>query len=431
MKKHFLLPVFFIFSLQTFGQEVAKKYVQQNIVPINSIEASFADDSDLEVIGNSIGDARIVMLGEQDHGDGATMQAKSRLVKYLHEKKGFTVLAFEGDYYGLTQGWEEIEKDNKSIERLLQLNLHGVWPFCQQCVDLFYDYIPATHQTDNPLQLAGFDNQLIYRNTIDSLSIRVDRYLQTQDIAFVKDPAYAEFFKPTVHALTQPQLRRPLIGDTQTLLRFYEMAEQVLSQIDRTEAETLDFMLIKNLKEHAIQLAFAKDVRKSGEIRDRQMADNLRWLADVKYPDAKIIVWAANAHIMKNANTALKHKQYAHDWMGTVFTSDSQRNAQTYVLGFSSKHGEFKRVSLPNSTRVPKPLKNSFETWIDDKYTFAFVDFKRFREENPHFSEYFLMKGHGQQYSHGVWTDMFDGIFYIKDMTPCIDAIPASMRQPN
>lgn len=423
MRKYLLLSLLVILSCQAFGQEVIKKYVQANTIPIQSIEANYTDDTDLEEIGKAIGDARIVMLGEQDHGDGATMLAKSRLVKYLHEKKGFTVLAFEGDYFGLNEGWEHVQKDEQNIKRLLQQNLHGVWTYCQQCAYLLYSYLPATHRTDNPLQIAGFDNQLIYRYTIDSLSIRVDRYLQAQSIPFLKDEAYASFFKPTLHALTKPQLRKPLIGDKQTLIQFHNMAEIVLAQLDKAEITSIDYMLIKNLKEHAKQLSI-DDHHPSNVIRDRQMADNLRWLADVKYPDAKIIIWAANAHVMKNANTALKYKQYAHDWMGTVFTSDSLRNEQTYVLGFSSKYGAYKRVGQPQSTRVLKPLKNSFETWLDDKHAYAFIDFKRFRKENPSFSKHFPMKGHGQQHDVGIWTEMYDGIFYIRDMTPCIDAIP-------
>jgi erythromycin esterase-like protein len=82
------------FSLQTEGQDLIRDYVKSNTVRLSSINPDSIDYSDLAPIGRAIGDARVVMLGEQDHGDAPTFLAKARLIKYLHEKKGFNVLAF-------------------------------------------------------------------------------------------------------------------------------------------------------------------------------------------------------------------------------------------------------------------------------------------------------------------------------------------------
>ena len=79
-------------------------------MPIASIQPDLVEFSDLDAVGAAIGDARIVMLGEQDHGDGATFLAKTRLIKYLHEEKGFNVLAFEADFFGLNEGWSQLPK---------------------------------------------------------------------------------------------------------------------------------------------------------------------------------------------------------------------------------------------------------------------------------------------------------------------------------
>ena len=67
---------------------------------LNSIDPNDTDFSDLAPIGKAIGRSRVVLLGEQSHGDGATIAAKIRLVKYLHEKCGFDVLAWESGIYG-------------------------------------------------------------------------------------------------------------------------------------------------------------------------------------------------------------------------------------------------------------------------------------------------------------------------------------------
>ena len=63
-----------------FGQDV-RSYVAANTVPIATLDAISEDYADLAPFGQAIGEARVVMLGEQDHGDGPTFQAKTRLVK--------------------------------------------------------------------------------------------------------------------------------------------------------------------------------------------------------------------------------------------------------------------------------------------------------------------------------------------------------------
>ena len=104
------------FAFQVFvavplkAQKDIKDYVKLNTNSVTTIDPKDTDYSDLEAIGNAIGDARIVMLGEQDHGDAPTFLAKTRLIQYLHEKKGFNVLAFESDFFGLNYGWDQIKK---------------------------------------------------------------------------------------------------------------------------------------------------------------------------------------------------------------------------------------------------------------------------------------------------------------------------------
>ena len=69
-------------------QKDIKSFVTENRVDIRTISPDSTNFSEFEAIGKAIGDSRVVMLGEQDHGDAPTFLAKTKLIKYLHEKWG-------------------------------------------------------------------------------------------------------------------------------------------------------------------------------------------------------------------------------------------------------------------------------------------------------------------------------------------------------
>jgi erythromycin esterase len=416
MKKYLLLYLVTLIYFESYSQGQLKKYVQNNTVPISSIQADFADDSDLEEIAKAVGDARVIMLGEQDHGDGATMLAKSRLIKFLHEKKGFNVLAFESDFFALNQGWEELPKNQQSIQQFLRYNIHGVWSRCQQCDELLNSYIPNSYIQGKPLIISGFDNQSFYRYSTDSLMNITNSYLRKQNIEFCKSLNYKDKFLPLIKELAGGNSYSNLAKKKDDLNSFIAMADTVISQL--AGSKDFEFMLVKNLQSYARQISTEVYAERSF-IRDEQMAQNLDWLSKVKYPNDKIIVWAANTHILKNANTAFKYPKLAGNYMGTVFTKDSLNNEQTYVLGFTSKGGFSQRAGFREGFEVYKPIKNGFENWIDNKHYFAFIDFKHFKKQNPGFKEFIPMKGYGHGTDLAVWTDIFDGVFYIRNMTPC------------
>ncbi len=100
MRKQVLLLVTCLFAVSAYCQKSddllssLKKYS----APVRSIEPGDEDLSDLQPIATKIGDARLVILGEDTHGDGETEKAKVRMIKFLHEKMGFDVIAWEFNY---------------------------------------------------------------------------------------------------------------------------------------------------------------------------------------------------------------------------------------------------------------------------------------------------------------------------------------------
>ncbi len=126
MLKAILLFITLCLTFFTKAQTDLKSFVKQNAASIFTIEPDSTDYADLDVIGKAIGNAKIVMLGEQDHGDAPTFLAKTRLIKYLHERMGFNVLAFESDFFGLNFGFDKLDKSRSNIDSFLQKNIFPI-----------------------------------------------------------------------------------------------------------------------------------------------------------------------------------------------------------------------------------------------------------------------------------------------------------------
>lgn len=432
-----------------FAQSRTKQYVQQHLAPITSIQPDYADATDLAAIGQAIGEARIVMLGEQDHGDGATFLAKTRLIKYLHEQKGFTVLAFEGDVFALNQGWEQVATTPDRQAAFLHATIHPYWAGCQQCDNLLYQYVPQTARTPHPLRVTGFDNQLYSAYSRQVFPGYLHAYLTKQHLPFLRSPTYQQFFRPFIDTLLvstnfitgkldlDKAVKVKAIQDKKgKLQRFEACLDTLTAQLPPgSSGDVFDRLLLRNLYALAQESAFYTDDHNAlTNVRDGQMAANLNWLANTQFSTEKIIVWAASAHLAKGQGSdylvpgrfsatqqaqARTYNEAVHP-MGQVFTQSLRNRQQTYVLGFLSGTGTSQRTVVANATPLAPPPANSLESWLPANLAYAFLDFQPLRlQQAAQSPEYFAMQGVSHYARYANWTNFFDGIFYIQTMTPC------------
>lgn len=420
MQKSFLLSVCICLVLLSAAQEDIKNYVKQNTIRVSTINPDSIDFSDLESIGDAIGESTIVMLGEQDHGDAPAFLAKTRLVKYLHQKKGFKVLAFESDFFALNDGWDNLNKEEKEIDTFLRKNIFPLWTSCDACQQLFYETIPQSYQTKDPIFVTGIDNQMYLTYSNKKLLSKLDSVMRSLKLPITGKPGYTTDVLPLIDTLIRfPFAKKGTAFYDKLMGQLHDIKMELGAKTDSTDFWS---MVLDNLIQTTIEFRYlGSDHYKSYNARDIQMARNLKWLTTVKFPNDKIIVWAHNYHISKyGGNYPEDFLNLAHT-MGTEFTRDPAQENNTYIIGFTSNEGTAGRI-LSKPFSIQNPAGSSMENWVPSELAYGFINFKKFNLQHSGKPVDFKMKGSikGVHRNHQApWTKIFDGVFYIKQMYPC------------
>lgn len=274
-------------------------WIEENHTPIRSLESE--NFSDLQFLKLLLDEKRIVQLGESGHGVAQFNQAKTRLIKFLHEEMGYDVIAFESGLFECFYSDALIDSHSTAAEVMLQ-SIFGVW-HTEEVKELF-DYIIKTHQTDHPLHVSGFDVQMssfmgsilrpmIIRQTLGSMDKEFAERMAREDSIFVRTygtSAYNAF----------------LITDRERMISVYDSIESFIDQ----HAEALEnHVSIKNLPGVLKRTAWSmketihshytaiSNMPLAIQIRDNGMADNVDFLLGELYSDKKIMIWAHNFHI--------------------------------------------------------------------------------------------------------------------------------------
>ena len=139
-------------------------WLAKNAVALRSIDPRDEDFADFEPLKKAIGDARIVLLGETWTKDGAAVKAKQRLVRFLHEKMGFDVLAagasvFDGEEMdraldGPSAPGTDLRRANSQLQPF-RGGREGPVPPAE-----VLDYARATRKTGRPLHISGLGFQV-------------------------------------------------------------------------------------------------------------------------------------------------------------------------------------------------------------------------------------------------------------------------------
>jgi erythromycin esterase len=393
-------------------------WLRQHAVPLRTISPGDTEFRDLQGLGAAIAGARVVMLGEISHGDGRSFEAKTRLVRYLHEQMGFDVLAWESSLPDCTRAGQRLAAGAAWREAFDSAVL-SIWSGSQQCCAIM-EYVAASQRTPRPIALTGF---AFYIGAESGLFEEARSFLaasagaagaksQLEAVDALQKMVAAADTRPRPRSAVVPPEVRPLDELIQRL------QSQAASGSPAARNLRLLAVSLENLKAYALELNRPPS---RGGAQDTpigmQEGRNMAFLAREHFPGRKIVVWGHNGHLLHNTagiddarfriNESVTMGQQIREALG----------AEVYTLVLLAHHGTH-GMWWDAPREIPAPPPGSLEDLLHRAgLEHAFVDLRGL-PAGHWLRERLTASPIAFTPMRADWTGVADGILFIDEMSP-------------
>jgi len=395
---------FLLCSIILNSQNPIQERINSRLIDLHQVSNNNENFEGYEQLKKEIGEAEIVMLGEQSHGDATTFETKIKLIKFLHQEMGFDILGFESNIYECQRAWDMIQKGH-NVKDALGKSIFKIWSSVEELNPLFQYFEQQLHQ-ENPLMIAGFDNQLMEKMAMDYFVEDLVSYCSTfSNVATYQD----EFLELQTFINSVRTLKRIKKKKAIESIAFLDKLIELIKGKPRDEMSDLWVQTLKGFK------VFISDTKLKTNNRDQQMAENLIWLKE-KYPDKKIICWGATSHFLYNSQLVEmkeeKLKKVADDYykkysmMGDYIKE--KYGDKVYTIGFTAYKGIY---GFTRAFKIDLPIENSLEFLIgkapNDNYFLSLKDLSL---------EGYLSRPLAHQYMTNDISHVMDGVIFNRNM---------------
>lgn len=261
--------------------------------PLDSFEAGGATD-DLSVLGELVGNAKVVGLGESAHGSSEMFQLKHRLIEFLVNRLGFTAVALEASHAGCLAIDAYVRRGSGDPAAALSGQGYVAWD-CEEVKALLTTLRRHNSATEPARQVAfwGLDSgyNAAGREIISGQLEQIDAGLRRRALQTFGTVDDLEELWP--FRLNEPEYEAPLRAAHQVL----DELEQALNETGATSPRPQD---------HAKATRLLRMMRRwtgpERHDRSRHMGETLLDLIDQSPPGCRAVVWAHNGHIGRGSD---------------------------------------------------------------------------------------------------------------------------------
>lgn len=339
----------------------------------------FSDSIDMNLIRQSIGDNKIVMLGELTDNDGTVLEVKSDLVKMLHKKPGFDAIIFKSGNYDV---WL-MNYLSKIADTCInpKIGIEGKWSNPEEMSD-FWKYI-----SNNEISVSGYGFNPCSGNLSDEQRFSfLEQYLSTKEINLndyhdfmsMKGRLLWSFFDK----MYSDSVKMLILGDIEDIVK---LCGEPVDDIDRAYINYLTGL------GQWLNMSWFKNGSEYENDRDSILVQNISRIIG-ESDERKVIVWTDNLDCI---NLRQRLDSLYHNNCYTIcFTSYCRMNSdRTFSYGVGSNS------SLEN--HLHKLSKSS-----------VFIDFTDSIIANS-FDGKFKLKIEGGYDIKNNWHERIDGLIFL------------------
>jgi erythromycin esterase len=422
----------------------------QRVVVVHSIDPQDDDDfSDLQPLKKIIGDARLVTLGEQSHGDGAVFYAKARLIKFLHQEMGFDVLAWESGMFDCREVDRALRDPAKKMDQIARLGIFPIWTYSAQVAPTL-EYVRSTLASETPIETCGFDHQFS-AGAASAWPAATIAFFDKADPALMPEDIRESLTSGMQKAFGRTQEHQPTPHDIEAVMaqwkRIPALMDEHADALKKAHgADEFTFMRrcaddavvsCRSLLEFLASQNAAERKATDNNTRDQRMAENLIWLVNERYKDRKIIAWMATMHAVHDVQKIKSPAGIGPDiYQGVINCGTASHKAigeKMYTIGFTSADGKAGNVWAKQGWSIQAPSTGSLDDLcLQSGEPFLFIDFKSLPAD--HWLRQPMVSrplGYAEMLAtEGGWPQQVDAMMYIQTMFPSTreDALPPYAR---